>query len=112
MRYQVSTPLPLRVALQQAFVALGPSGVGLQLKALTPLGFVLQGKGGAMIVTAEPGATTTLAFQTHAENEAVEQFIIRVQERRLQWLRWVTVQAPQHLATGIVHCVRALLGRS
>src|SRR5215510_1338647 len=82
MRYQVSTPLTPRAALKQAFAELGPSGLGLQLKSLTHLSFVLQGDGGYIAVTAEPGAKTTLIIETHAWVEAVEQFMVRVQGRR------------------------------
>jgi len=64
MRYQVTTPLTPREALEQALADFGPGGLGLQLTSQTNLSLVFQGGGGHIAVTAEPGAPTTLELET------------------------------------------------
>ena len=72
MRYQVTTPLTPREALEQALADFGPGGLGLQLTSQTNLSLVLQGGGGHIAVTAEPGAKTTLDIETREWDYGVE----------------------------------------
>jgi hypothetical protein len=88
MRYQVTTPLTPREALEQAVADFGPSGLGLQCMSQTNLGVVFQGGGGYIAVTAEPGARTTLELETREWDYAVQQFMVRVQRQRSWWQRW------------------------
>jgi hypothetical protein len=88
MRYQVTTSLTPREALEQALADFGPSGLGLQLTSQTNLSLVFQGGGGHIAVTAEPGAKTTLDIETREWDYPVEQFMARVQRRRPWWQRW------------------------
>src|SRR2546422_11453916 len=88
MRYQVTTPLTPREALEQALADFGPGGVGLQLTSQTNLSLVFQGGGGHIAVTAEPGAKTTLELETREWDYGVEQFMARGQRRRSLWQRW------------------------
>ena len=88
MRYQVTTPLTPREALEQALADFGPDGLGLQLTAQTNLSLVLQGGGGHIAVTAEPGAPTTLETETREWDYGVQQFMARVQRPRPWWQRW------------------------
>jgi hypothetical protein len=87
MRYQVTTPLTPREALEQALTDFGPSGLGLQILSQTNLSLVFQGGGGHIAVTAEPGAMTTLEIETREWDSPVEQFMVRVQRRRPWWQR-------------------------
>jgi hypothetical protein len=88
MRYQVTTPLTPREALEQALADFGPGGLGLQLTSQTNLSLVFQGGGGHIAVTAEPGAQTTLELETREWDYGVQQFMARVQRRRPWWQRW------------------------
>jgi hypothetical protein len=88
MRYQVTTPLTPREALEQALADFGPDGLGLQLTSQTNLSLVLQGGGGHIAVTAESGAATTLEIETREWDYGVQQFLARVQRRRPWWQRW------------------------
>jgi hypothetical protein len=88
MRYQVTTPLTPREALEQALVDFGPAGLGLQLMSQTNLSVVLQGGGGHIAVTAEPRDKTTLEIETREWDYAVKQFMARVQRRPSWWQRW------------------------
>jgi hypothetical protein len=88
MRYQVTTPLTPREALEQALADFGPSGLGLQLTSQTNLSLVLQGGGGHIAVTAVPGAPTTLEIETREWDYGVKQFMARVQRHRPWWQRW------------------------
>src|ERR687888_793163 len=88
MRYQVTTPLTPREALEQALADFGPGGLGLQLTSQTNLNVVFQGGGGHIAVTAQPGAQTTLDIETREWDYAVEKFMARVSRRRPWWQRW------------------------
>ena len=88
MRYQVITPLTPREALEQALADFGPGGLGLQLTSQANPSVVLQGGGGHIAVTAEPGTTTTLDIETREWDYGVQQFMARVQRRRPWWQRW------------------------
>jgi hypothetical protein len=88
MRYQVTTPLTPREALEQALADFGPGGLGLHIMSQTNLSLVFQGGGGHIAVTAEPGAKTTLEIETREWDYPVEQFMARVQRRRPWWQRW------------------------
>lgn len=88
MRYQVTTLMTPREALEQALTDFGPGGLGLQLTSQTNLSVVFQGGGGHIAVTAQPGAETTLELETREWDYAVKQFMARVQRRRPWWQRW------------------------
>ena len=88
MRYQVTTTLTPRQALEQALAEFGPGGVGLQITSQTNLGLVFQGGGGHIAVTVQPGAETPLALETREWDYAVEKFMARVHRRRPWWQRW------------------------
>jgi hypothetical protein len=110
MRYQVTTPLTPREALEQALADFGPGGLGLQLTSQTNLSVVLQGGGGHIAVTAEPGAKTTLEIETREWDYGVQQFMARVHRRRPWWQRWWRRKATRHLATSVVHRPRQVVG--
>ncbi len=78
MRYQVTTPLTPREALEQALADFGPGGLGLQLTSQHNLDMVFQGGGGHIAVTAQPGAKTTLELETREWDYAVKQFMAQV----------------------------------
>jgi len=88
MRYQTTTELTPRQALEQALAAFGPGGVGLQITSQTNLGLVFQGGGGHVAVTAQPGTETTLELETREWDYAVQQFMAQVHRRRPWWQRW------------------------
>jgi len=88
MRYQVTTPLTPRAALEQALADFGPGGLGLQITSQANLALVFQGGGGHIAVTAAPGATTTLELETREWDYPVQQFMARVQRRPPWWQRW------------------------
>jgi hypothetical protein len=94
MRYQTTTVLTPRQALEQTLAAFGPGGVGLQITSQSNLSLVFQGGGGHIAVTAQPGAETTLALETREWDNAVEQFMARVHRRRSWWQRWRRRQQP------------------
>ena len=48
MRYQTTTELTPRQALEQAITDFGPGGVGLQITSQANLGLVFQGGGAAI----------------------------------------------------------------
>ena len=87
MRYQTTTELTPRQALEQALADFGPGGVGLQITSQTNLSLVFQGGGGHIAVTAQPGAETTLELETREWDYAVKQFMARVQRRPAWWQR-------------------------
>ena len=58
MRYQVTTTLTPREALEQALADFGPGGLGLQITSQTNLSLGFQGGGGYIAVSAQPGAKT------------------------------------------------------
>jgi hypothetical protein len=88
MRYQVTTTLTPREALEQALADFGPGGLGLQLTSQTNLEVSFQGGGGYIAVTAQPGAKTTLELETREWDYAVQQFMGRVSRGRSWWQRW------------------------
>jgi hypothetical protein len=88
MRYQVITALTPREALEQAITYFGPGHLGLQLTSQSNLGVVLQGGGGYVSITAQPGEETTLELETREWDYAVQQFMGHVQRRRFWWQRW------------------------
>jgi len=94
MRYQTTTELTPRQALEQALAAFGPGGLGLQITSQNNLGLVFQGGGGHIAVTAQPGAETTLELETREWDYAVEKFMARVHRRRPRWQRWWTYKRP------------------
>lgn len=94
MRYQVTTTLTPRQALEQALTDFGPGGVGLQITSQTNLGLVFQGGGRHIAVTAQPGVETTLELETREWDYAVEKFMARVHRRRPWWQRWGRCKRP------------------
>ena len=58
MRYQVTTTLTPREALEQALANFGPGGLGLQITSQTNLSLSFQGGGGYIVVSAQPGTKT------------------------------------------------------
>jgi hypothetical protein len=88
MRYQTTTELTPRQALEQAIADFGPGGAGLQITSQNNLGLVFQGGGGHIAVTAQPGTETTLELETREWDYAVQQFMARVHRRRPWWQRW------------------------
>ena len=88
MRYQVTTPLTPREALEQALADFGPGGLGLQLTSQQNLALVFHGGGGHIAVTAQPGAGTTLDLETREWDYAVKQFMARVQRGCPWWQHW------------------------
>src|SRR4029434_686671 len=88
MRYQTTTELTPRQALEQALADFGPGGLGLQITSQTNLSLVFQGGGGHIAVTEEPGAQSTLDIETREWDYGVQQFMARVQRRRPWWQRW------------------------
>ena len=87
MRYQVTTTLTPREALEQALADFGPDGLGLQITSQNNLDLVFQGGGGQIAVTAQPGVETTLALETREWDYAVEEFRALVHRRRPWWPR-------------------------
>ena len=94
MRYQTTTELTPRQALEQALADFGPGGVGLQITSQTNLSLVFQGGGRHIAVPAQPGAETTLEWGTREWDYAVEKFMARVHRRRPWWQRWRRRQWP------------------
>lgn len=89
MRYQVTTALTPRQALEHAIAHFGPQGLGLAVISQTPRGMVFQGGGGHVAVTVQPGAETVLELETREWDYAVQQFMGRVSRRQRWWHRWL-----------------------
>ncbi len=87
MRYQVTTELDPPAALDRANTYFGPSGLGLVVRQQTPVGLMLQGGGGHVVVTVLPGDRTTLELETREWDYAVRQFMAEVSRRRPWWQR-------------------------
>lgn len=88
MRYEVTTGLTPREALEQAIAYFGRGGAGLQALSQTPQSLVFQGGGGHVAITMKPGATTTLELETREWDFAVQRFMGQVSHRPRWWLRW------------------------
>ena len=88
MRYQVTTTLTPRAALEQALADFGPGGLGLQITSQTNLSLGFQGGGGYIAVSAQPGAKTIVELETREWDYAVQRFMARVQRGRPWWQRW------------------------
>jgi hypothetical protein len=100
MRYQVTTALTPREALERAITHFGPGGVGLKILSQNNLGLVFQGGGGYVAVTAQPGAETTLELETREWDYAVQQFMAEVSQRRRWWQRWWRRKPPAATTPG------------
>jgi hypothetical protein len=87
MRYQVTTELTPRDALERAMMHFGSHGLGLTVTAQTPLGLVFQGGGGHVAITVQPGDETTLELETREWDYAVRQFMTQCRRRRHWWQR-------------------------
>ncbi len=94
MRYQVTTTLTPREALEQALADFGPGGLGLQITSQNNLGLVFQGGGGHIAITAQPGTETTLELESREWDYAVEKFMAQVHQSRPWWQRWWRRQQP------------------
>ena len=104
MRYEVTTGLTPREALDQAITYFGPGGAGLQILAQTPLGLVFQGGGGHVAITVQPGACTTLELETREWDVAVQHFMAQVSRRR--WWRRRKPVASSPLTFNILYADR------
>jgi hypothetical protein len=87
MRYEVTTLLTPGEALARAIRHFGPEGMGLAVTAQTHHRVVLQGGGGHVLVTVQPGVETTLELETREWDHAVQQFMAQVSGRRRWWHR-------------------------
>jgi hypothetical protein len=88
MRYEVTTGLTPREALDQAIAYFGRGGVGLQAISQTPHSLLLQGGGGHVAITIKPSATTTLELETREWDFAVRRFMEQVSHRPRWWSHW------------------------
>jgi hypothetical protein len=75
MRYEVTTGLTPREALEQAATYFGHGDVGLHAVSQTPHSLVFQGGGGHVAISVQPGATTTLELETREWDVAVQKFM-------------------------------------
>ena len=87
MRYEVVTGLTPCEVFEHAIGHFGPRGEGLRLASQTSQSLVFQGGGGHVVITVNPGPQTLLALETHAWDDAVQQFMAQVSRRRW-WSRW------------------------
>jgi hypothetical protein len=78
MRYEVTTTLTPREALDRAAVHFGPGGMGLDVSSRDERCITFQGGGGYVTVTAQPGEKTTLELETREWDYAVQQFMRQV----------------------------------
>ena len=78
MRYEVTTKLTPREALERAIAYFGPGGQGLEITSKGDSSLVFQGGGGHVTFTAQPGDRTTLALETREWDRAVRQFMAEV----------------------------------
>jgi hypothetical protein len=88
MRYEVTTGLTPREALEQATAYFGRGGWGLQTITQTPHSLGFEGGGGHVAITVHPGATTTLELETREWDVAVQRFMAQVSQRPPWWARW------------------------
>lgn len=90
MRYEVTTGLEPREALESAVTYFGPKGIGLQLTSMNNLGVVMQGGGGHVAIAAKtgPGAKTVLEIETREWDRPVQQFMAEVSRLPRWWSRW------------------------
>jgi hypothetical protein len=87
MRYEVVTGLTPCEVFEHAIGHFGPRGEGLRLASQTSQSLVFQGGGGDVVITVKPGPQTLLELETHAWDDAVQQFMAQVGRRRW-WSRW------------------------
>src|SRR4030095_10700692 len=78
MRYEATTGLTPREALEQAISYFGRGGVGLQAISQPPHSLLFQGGGGHVAITIKPSATTTLELETREWDFAVRRFMEQV----------------------------------
>jgi hypothetical protein len=78
LRYEVTTTLSPQQALAHALTYFGRGGQGLQVTSRDDLSLVLQGGGGYVAITAQPGDKTTLDLETREWDYAVRQFMAEV----------------------------------
>src|SRR4030095_5421756 len=81
MRYEATTGLTPREALEQAISYFGRGGVGLQAISQTPHSLLFQGGGGHVAITIKPSATTTLELETREWDFEVRGFTEQVSHR-------------------------------
>ncbi|MBM3224722.1 MAG: hypothetical protein FJZ47_13080 [Candidatus Tectomicrobia bacterium] len=87
MRYEVHTELTPREALERALADFGPQGLGLTVLSKANLSLVLQGGGGHIAITVQPGAPTVIELETREWDYAVQQYMALVARRRSWWQR-------------------------
>jgi hypothetical protein len=78
LRYEVTTKLTPQEALERAIAYFGGGGQGLEVTHQDDLSLVFEGGGGYVAVTAQPGTTATLEFETREWDRAVRQFMADV----------------------------------
>ena len=78
MRYEVITTLPPPAALERASAHFGPQGEGLEIVSRNDRSIVLQGGGGYVAVTAQPGVNTVLELETREWDRAVQSFMRQI----------------------------------
>jgi hypothetical protein len=88
MRYEVSTGLTPRDALELAIIRFGPRGAGLNIAAQTNLSLVFQGGGGHIAIQAQTGQKTILELETREWDFAVRKFMAEVSRLPPWWSRW------------------------
>ncbi len=88
MRYEVSTGLTPRQALELAITHFGPQGAGLSIVSQTNLSLGFQGGGGHVAISAQAGKKTTLEIETREWDFAVREFMAQVSRLPRWWSRW------------------------
>lgn len=89
MRYEVTTDVTPREALEQAVTFFGPGGWGLQLTTKHPGSLIFQGGDGHVAITAKPREEeTVLDLETREWDVAVQKFMAQIGKRRHWWQRW------------------------
>ena len=83
MHYEVTTQLPPEDTMQEAIVHFGVQGVGLELTHQAEVGLIFKGNGGYVAITVSPteasnSETTSIELETHEWDDAVQQFISKV----------------------------------
>lgn len=88
MRYEVTTGLTPRQALELAMTHFGPHGAGLHIVSQANLSLVFQGGGGHIAISAQAGKKTTLEIETREWDFAVREFMAQVSRLPRWWSRW------------------------
>jgi hypothetical protein len=95
MRYKVQTTLPSQEALEQAQAYFGPQGKGLTITSQHKRSLRWQGTSGHVSIIVKSDSPTLLEIDTREWDEAVNQFIAQLPQKRSRWERFW-----QRLTTG------------